>query len=411
MSRPFALIAAPCVLGPTALKESQLEMEGGRKRRVVEARLIVGISLNDPEILTSMEKLAPLLRQEMSLAMREGDDGGAFEFKAKKKIAAMTILLGPRPTPPRELKPVFRFTVAECLTPPIFKGARDGSGSVKFVWKVRITSDDLAEFPKWLGCDMAITVEQTQVTLAELEARKKDGEDVSHLIEPNNEAGKKKGKGKGKKEPEQLTIADAATKNANAEGLAAVNAAIDSTDPALLANRADADDEDDADVLSDILGLVADEIAEGLHAVGVPVDVVKTWTKKDRELARKWASAIHLKASDNAGVRVPARPAVIDAFAREFTAAGGVAVVAPEPDNIMTGLPPPSDPSVIPVHPGPSLSLVRSDSFDDPDAKGDGFDGDDDDSAELASHLKGEPAASADDVPDFNEDGDDDNAA
>ncbi len=368
MSRPFALQNAPCVLGPTALKESQLEMEGGRKRRVVEARLLIAISLDDPAILTAMEPLAPLLRQEMSFAMREGDDGGGFEFRAKKKIPAMTILLGGRPKEGKDLTPVFRFTVAECLSAPIFKGSRDGTGSVKFVWKVRIMRDDLGKFAEWLGTDMAITVEQTQVTLAELESRKNDGENIDRLLEPDGKKGAKGAKAK----PQQGTFADAIAAKQGEAGLALMQAAVDGT----------AEDEEEADIVADILGLVAGEIGPGI--VDVPADVVKTWTKEDRELARKWGSAVHLKASDNNNARIPELPEVLAHYAAEFAKALALSPKEPEPalEELRAGGF--DEPAPTPTPSSSGLTLVTSpEDFGDTGAK-DGFDLDDDDGDDAA---------------------------
>jgi hypothetical protein len=62
----------------------------------------------------------------------------------------------------------------------------------------------------------------------------------------------------------------------------------------------------DDDALKDLLCLVD---------VDVPLEVVRGWSPLDRALVEEWASAVHLSASDNDDVKVPAMPQCVKDFA------------------------------------------------------------------------------------------------
>lgn len=313
----FAIANAPCVFRIKNLDESALEMEGGHKRRVVEGVLAIGIAIDTDDAIRAFAYFFSFLRQEMSEAMREGAEGGSWEHKSKRKIPAMTLLLGARPKPGKDLKTEFTFSVAELKGGVLFKGGRKGDCRAFLSFNVRVTANQAEKFPTWLGTDMAVTIGQTQITLDEINARREAGEDVEKLVNPEPKKKPKKGA------PEQLTIPGEIAKQENAAGVAQVTAAID-------AAAADNVSDEDAEILADALGLVAAEIAK--ECDGVPVDVVKTWSKKDRELAMAWASAVHAEASDNA-VEVPDMPDVLVSFRAEWTKglaakpAGGLSLV------------------------------------------------------------------------------------
>lgn len=73
--------------------------------------------------------------------------------------------------------------------------------------------------------------------------------------------------------------------------------------------------------------LLADLIS--LTGTVIPAGVIATWTERERAQAAEWASAVHLSASDNTGVRWPAKPPVVLA-AEEVAANPAVAQILVE---------------------------------------------------------------------------------
>ncbi len=66
----------------------------------------------------------------------------------------------------------------------------------------------------------------------------------------------------------------------------------------------------DPDVIHNCLSLVMEAAPS--------VDEIQKWTDEERELAGDWAAAVHLDASDNEGITVPARPSFLDKYLTDY---------------------------------------------------------------------------------------------
>lgn len=186
-------------------RQAVLAVVGGTKRRVVELFVTTETPL-DAGMIEACEPLVPELKALLkAVASRVEDGGGGLDVKAKTKVPPMTVEL--HPPAPVKAPPTFRWPVAECKGVG-FRVDKKGDGVARFRWKVRATKGDLEKLPDWIGSDMLISAEQSQVTLDELNERRKS-EGKAPNANPFARAADGKGKGGKKKKGEQLDIVDA----------------------------------------------------------------------------------------------------------------------------------------------------------------------------------------------------------
>lgn len=185
-------------------RQAVLATVGGTRRRVVELFVTTETPL-DAAMITACEPLVPELRTMLKgVASRVEDGGGGIDVKAKTKVPPMTVEL--HPPAPAKAPPTFRWPVAECKGVG-FRVDKKGDGVVRIRWKVRATKGDLEKLPDWIGSDSLISAEQSQVTLEELEKRRKDEGKAPNA----NPFARSEAKGKKKKGAQQddLPIVDA----------------------------------------------------------------------------------------------------------------------------------------------------------------------------------------------------------
>lgn len=66
-------------------------------------------------------------------------------------------------------------------------------------------------------------------------------------------------------------------------------------------------DDLDPEVIADMLSLVQDEVRDGIPTL----EAISGWSPHERSAVAHWAMAVHLKASDNDDVEIPAMPRVL----------------------------------------------------------------------------------------------------